>query len=183
MLIEACEIPDVKLVRSKQFRDSRGFFSEVYSKSALAGAGLTDEFVQDNHSFSALAGTVRGLHFQKPPFAQAKLVRVTRGSILDIALDLRRASPHFGRHVARVLSAENWEQLYIPTGFAHAFCSLEPDTEVLYKVTSYYAPDADAGVLWSDPELGIDWPVASDSATVSEKDARLPRLRDLEPVF
>ncbi len=183
MFIEACEIADVKLIRPKQFRDSRGFFSEVYSKRAFADAGLTDEFVQDNHSYSAQAGTIRGLHFQKPPFAQAKLVRVTRGRVMDFALDLRRSSPHYGRHVARELSAENWAQLYIPVGFAHAYCSLEPNTEVVYKVTSYYAPAADAGVLWSDPEIGIDWPVSPEHAVCSEKDARLPRLRDLEFVF
>ncbi len=183
MLIEACEIPEVKLIKPKVFRDARGFFSETFSQRALAEAGIAETFVQDNHSLSSETGTVRGLHFQKPPFAQGKLVRVTRGRVLDVALDLRRASPTYGRHVMRELSAENWAQLYVPVGFAHAFCTLEPDTEVVYKVTDYYAPQADAGVLWSDPALAIAWPITPDRARLSEKDARLPRLAELEPVF
>lgn len=183
MLIEACEIPEVKLIKPKVFRDARGFFSETFSQRALAEAGIAETFVQDNHSLSSETGTVRGLHFQKPPFAQGKLVRVTRGRVLDVALDLRRASPTYGRHVMRELSAENWAQLYVPVGFAHAFCTLEQDTEVVYKVTDYYAPQADAGVLWSDPALAIAWPITPDRARLSEKDARLPRLAELEPVF
>jgi len=183
MLIEACEIPEVKLIKPKVFRDARGFFSETFSQRALAEAGIAETFVQDNHSLSSEIGTVRGLHFQKPPFAQGKLVRVTRGRVLDVALDLRRASPTYGRHVMRELSADNWVQLYVPVGFAHAFCTLEQDTEVVYKVTDYYAPQADAGVLWSDPALAIAWPITPDRARLSEKDARLPRLAELEPVF
>lgn len=183
MNVERCEIADVLLLTPNRFRDSRGFFSEVYSRRTLVELGITGDFVQDNHSYSALVGTVRGLHFQKPPYAQAKLVRVTRGRIIDYALDLRHSSPHYGRYVARELSAENWSQLYIPVGFAHAFCTIEPDTEVVYKVTAYYAPEADAGVLWSDPDVGIDWPISHDQVVCSDKDARLPRLQDLAPVF
>lgn len=183
MLIERCEIPDVLLITPKQFRDSRGFFSEVYNKRMLASAGITEDFVQDNHSHSAQVGTIRGLHFQKPPHAQVKLVRVTRGRIMDYAIDLRRPSSFFGRYVARELSAENWSQLLVPVGFAHAFCTLEPDTEVVYKVTDYYAPESDGGVHWSDPDIGIDWPVAPGQVVCSDKDAKLPRLRDLGDVF
>lgn len=176
-------IPDVKLVVPKRFGDRRGFFSETYNAQALAEAGIKENFVQDNHSLSAEVGTIRGLHFQKPPHAQAKLVRVSRGRVLDIALDLRTGSPTFGKHVAAELSADNWAQLFIPVGFAHAFCTLEPDTEFLYKVTDYYAPDCDGGVLWSDPTLGIEWPVTADKAILSDKDARLPLLKDVGQAF
>lgn len=183
MIVEPCEIADVLLIKPRQFRDDRGFFSEVYSKRTMSAAGLDMEFVQDNHSYSAHAGTIRGLHFQKPPFTQAKLVRVVRGRVLDYAVDLRRASPDYGRHVVRELSASNWAQLFIPAGFAHAFCTLEPDTEVVYKVTDFYAPEADAGVHWADPDLAIQWPIAADKVVCSEKDARLPKLRDLPQIF
>lgn len=183
MQITDLAISAVKLIVPKKFGDSRGFFSEVYNVKALAEAGITELFVQDNQSLSAETGTIRGLHFQKPPHAQAKLVRVTRGRILDIAVDLRRASPTYGQHVSAELSADNWAQLLVPVGFAHAFCTLEPNTEVIYKVTDYYAPAADAGILWSDPDLGISWPIEPDKAVLSDKDARLPRLRDLGAVF
>lgn len=183
MKFERCEIPEVVLLSPKIFSDTRGFFSEVYTRKALAEIGIAEEFVQDNHSSSVRVGTVRGLHFQRQPFAQAKLVRVTRGRILDVALDLRRTSPTFGRHVMRELSAVDWAQLYIPVGFAHAFCTLEPDTEVVYKVSEYYAPQADAGILWSDPALGLAFPVAPEDAVVSDKDARLPLLEDAGDLF
>ncbi|HZT49676.1 MAG TPA: dTDP-4-dehydrorhamnose 3,5-epimerase [Hyphomicrobiaceae bacterium] len=183
MEIVPLEIGDVKLVKAKRFNDARGFFSEVYKQSAFAEAGLPIEFVQDNHSRSTRAGTVRGLHFQLPPFAQAKLVRVTRGRILDVAVDVRRTSPTFGRHVAVELSEENWLQLLVPVGFAHGFCTLEPDTEVLYKVSAVYAPQCDAGILWNDPDLGITWPVDARSALVSDKDRGLPRLKDARVLF
>jgi dTDP-4-dehydrorhamnose 3,5-epimerase len=183
MDIEALAIPDVKLIRPKRFGDARGFFSEVYSRPALAAAGITLEFVQDNHSRSAKVGTVRGLHFQTAPFAQDKLVRVTKGRILDVAVDLRRASPTYGRHVSAELSADNWTQILVPVGFAHGFCTLEPDTEVIYKVSQVYAPAHDGGVLWNDPDLGIVWPVASADAVLSDKDVKLPRFRDLPPLF
>jgi dTDP-4-dehydrorhamnose 3,5-epimerase len=128
-------------------------------------------------------GTIRGLHYQSPPFAQAKLVRVVRGSILDVALDIRRGSPTYGRHVAAVISARAWNQMLIPIGFAHGFCTLEPDTETVYKVTQYYAPEHDLGILWNDPDLGIEWPVADDVAVLSAKDRRHPRLREVVSPF
>lgn len=183
MEIIPLEIPDVRLVRPKRFADARGFFSEVYNGPAFAARGIQITFVQDNHSLSAAVGTVRGLHFQTPPFAQDKLVRVTRGRILDVAVDIRTRSSTFGRHVAVELSAENWLQLLVPIGFAHGFCTLEPDTEVIYKVSAPYAPAHDAGCLWNDPDLAIDWPVRSADAVLSERDARLPRLRDMTSPF
>ena len=183
MDIEALAIPDVKLIRPKRFGDARGFFSEVYSRASLAAVGITTEFVQDNHSRSATIGTIRGLHFQTAPFGQDKLVRVTKGRILDVAVDLRRGSPTYGRHVSAELSAENWTQILVPIGFAHGFCTLEPDTEVLYKVSNVYAPANDGGVIWNDPDLGIEWPVNAAAAVLSDKDAKLPRLRDLPPLF
>jgi dTDP-4-dehydrorhamnose 3,5-epimerase len=181
--VEPTDIPDVKIVTPKRFGDERGYFSDVYNRERYAEAGIAMEFVQDNHSWSAQTGTVRGLHFQSRPFAQDKLVRVARGRILDIAVDLRRSSPTFGRHVAVELSAENWRQLLVPIGFAHGFCTLEPDTEVLYKVSAYYAPAHDHGLAWDDPELGISWPVTFDRAVLSDKDRRHPRLAALPPYF
>jgi dTDP-4-dehydrorhamnose 3,5-epimerase len=144
---------------------------------------LNFDFVQDNHSLSRDVGTVRGLHFQTAPFAQDKLVRVVSGAILDIAVDLRRSSPTFGRHVVVELSKENWRQLFIPIGFAHGFVTLEPDTEVIYKVTNFYSPQHDCGVAWDDPDIGVDWPVAAESVVLSDKDRKWPRLRDLQEVF
>ncbi len=181
--VEPLAIPDVKIVRPKKFGDARGFFSETYSAAAFAEAGISDVFVQDNHSFSAAAGTVRGLHFQRNPRAQAKLVRVTRGRILDVAVDLRRSSPTYGKWVAAEISAEAWNQIYVPVGFAHGFCTLEPDTEIAYKVTDTYAPAEDGGVFWQDGDLAINWPIAPDQAILSDKDRVLPRLRDLPPLF
>ncbi|MFA6205266.1 MAG: dTDP-4-dehydrorhamnose 3,5-epimerase, partial [Methylocystis sp.] len=141
------------------------------------------DFVQDNHSLSRDVGTVRGLHFQTAPFAQDKLVRVVSGRILDVAVDLRRSSQTFGRHVVVELSKENWRQLFIPIGFAHGFVTLEPDTEVIYKVTNFYSPQHDCGVAWDDPDIGIAWPAAAESAVLSDKDRKWPRLRDLAEVF
>jgi dTDP-4-dehydrorhamnose 3,5-epimerase len=173
----------VKFVPPTRWGDDRGFFSEVYNRKAFEAAGLAMEFVQDNHSWSAKAGTVRGLHFQSAPFAQDKLIRVVRGRILDVAVDLRRSSPTFGRHVAVELSAENWRQLLVPVGFAHGFCTLEPDCEVIYKVSGYYAAAHDLGLAWDDPELAIAWPVSPEEATLSDKDRRQPRLADLPAYF
>jgi dTDP-4-dehydrorhamnose 3,5-epimerase len=183
MLLESLAIPDVKRLVPRVFRDERGEFAETYSQRALETAGLQVAFVQDNHSISRAKGVVRGLHFQKPPHAQGKLVRVTRGAVFDVAVDIREGSPTYGRHVATVLSAENWAQLWVPPGFAHGFCTLEPETEVLYKVTAYYAPESDSGIAWDDVALGIDWPVTVGEATLSDKDRRLPKLADLGPVF
>jgi dTDP-4-dehydrorhamnose 3,5-epimerase len=183
--MEAIEtlIPDVKLIRMRRHVDDRGFFSETYSARSLAAAGITCPFVQDNHSFSARAGTVRGLHFQIPPHAQAKLVRVVRGAVLDVAVDLRIGSPTFGRHVAAMLSADEWNMLFIPEGFAHGFCTLSPETEVVYKASRFYEPTHDRGIAWDDPLLGIDWPVDRARAIVSEKDRLLPGFSAISPWF
>jgi dTDP-4-dehydrorhamnose 3,5-epimerase len=182
-MIEATDIPDVLLIAPPKYGDDRGFFSETFRGAWFEEAGTSLDFVQDNHSLSADTGTVRGLHFQIPPHAQDKLVRVVRGAVLDVAVDIRVGSPTFGQHVAEVLSAENWRQLLVPKGFAHGFCTLEPDTEVLYKVTAYYAPDHDKGLLWDDPALGIDWPVDGDRAVLSDKDRLHPPLADLPAYF
>ncbi len=176
-------IPGPLMVQPKRFDDHRGFFLESYSTRDYAALGVTESFVQDNHSLSAAVGTVRGLHFQVPPRAQAKLVRVLRGRLLDIVVDLRRSSPHYGQHVAAELSAENAVQLYIPTGFAHGFCTLEPNTEIVYKVSDFYAPECDRGLAWDDPELALPWPVRAAAAQLSDKDRRQPRLADLPPCF
>ncbi len=173
----------VKLLAPVQHHDPRGFLSETYNRKALQDAGIDVEFVQDNHSLSRTRGLIRGLHFQAPPFAQAKLVRVVRGRILDIAVDIRRGSEHFGKHVAVELSAENWRQLFVPVGFAHGFCSLEPDTEVFYKVDNHYSAEHDRGLKWNDPQLGIAWPVDETEAQLSDKDRRWPPLAELDSPF
>jgi dTDP-4-dehydrorhamnose 3,5-epimerase len=171
------------LLEPRKHGDARGFFSETYSRRRLAEAGFDADFVQDNHSLSVEAGVVRGLHFQSPPHAQAKLVRVVRGAILDVAVDIRRGSPTWGDHAAVELSAANWRQLLVPEGFAHGFVTLEPETEVVYKVTAYYAPDHDHGLLWSDPALGIDWGIDPAAAILSDKDRAQPRLAALASPF
>lgn len=179
MQVDATSIPAVKVVRAQRFGDARGWFSETYRADRLVEGGIGAAFVQDNQSFSAPAGTVRGLHFQLAPAAQAKLVRVLAGAILDVAVDLRRASPSFGRHVALRLDAAGGEQLFVPAGFAHGFCTLEPDTMVAYKVDAYYSPEHDRALLWSDPALAIPWPVTPETAILSAKDARAPTLAAL----
>ena len=181
-LIET-EIPEVKLIEPKRFGDVRGFFSETFNLDGFAALGVTMNAVQDNHSKSGPVGTVRGLHFQKPPKAQAKLVRVARGAVLDVAVDIRAGSPTFGKHVATVLSAENWRQLFIPRGFAHGFCTLEPDTEFLYKVDEYYSPQDEDAIRWDDPDLGIEWPVSAEEAVLSEKDRAALPLHRLATAF
>jgi dTDP-4-dehydrorhamnose 3,5-epimerase len=181
--VEPLAIPDVKLITPPMFRDERGFFSETYNRSALAAAGIEFEFVQDNHSLSRSKGVLRGLHYQLPPHAQGKLVRVARGSVFDVAVDIRHGSPTFGKHVAATLSAQNWAQLWIPAGFAHAFCTLEPDTEVIYKVTDFYAPACERGLAVDDPDLAIAWPLPLQEAVLADKDRRHPRLRDLPVQF
>jgi dTDP-4-dehydrorhamnose 3,5-epimerase len=183
MNITPLSIPDVMIVEPERFSDQRGFFSETYNRRALAERGIELEFVQDSHSLSGRKGTIRGLHYQSPPFAQAKLIRVVRGSILDVAVDLRRGSPTYAGHVAAVISARAWNQILVPIGFAHGFCTLEPDTEIVYKVTQYYAPEHDRGVLWNDPDLAIEWPVADEMAVLSAKDRFQPRLRDVVSPF
>lgn len=181
--VTSTSIEAVKIIEPSRFADARGFFSETWSRKTLRAAGLDLDFVQDNHSTSAKAGTLRGLHFQAHPYAQTKLVRVTRGRVLDVAVDIRKNSPTFGRHVAVELSAENWRQLLVPAGFAHGFCTLEPDTEVFYKVTADYAPTHDFGLAFDDPALNIAWPFARRELTLSDKDYRHPRLADLPAFF
>lgn len=174
MDVEPLAIPDVKLVRPKRHGDARGFFSETYRADRFEAACLPTDWAQDNHSFSQSRGVVRGLHFQAPPHGQAKLVRVIRGAIFDVAVDIRLGSSSYGRWVGAELSAENWTQIYVPEGFAHGFCTLVEDTEVLYKVSGLYAPDSEGGLRWDDPALGIDWPIRPDEATVSPRDASWP---------
>ena len=182
-IVEETPLAGVRIITPKKLGDNRGFFSETYNRQALAAAGVDLQFVQDNHSLSARAGTLRGLHFQAPPFAQDKLVRVIRGAVLDVAVDLRTASATFGRHVAVTLSEENWRQVLIPAGFAHGFCTLEPNTEVLYKVTNYYSAAHDRGLAWDDPALGVVWPVTAERVVLSERDRKHPLLRDLPAIF
>ena len=183
MQIQTFNIPDLKLIVPKRFSDPRGYFFEAWSDRLFRKEVSNLGFVQDNQSMSSEKGTLRGLHFQKPPHAQGKLMRVIRGSILDVAVDIRKGSPTYGRHVAVKLDAAGGAQLWLPTGFLHGFCTLEDETEVLYKVTTYYSANDDAGVLWSDEDLGIDWPVAADSVVLSDKDKRLPLLRELPDFF
>ncbi|QAY95424.1 dTDP-4-dehydrorhamnose 3,5-epimerase [Methylovirgula ligni] len=171
------------LLRPKRIEDSRGFFSETYNERLFREALGDVRFVQDNQSLSTQAGTIRGLHFQSPPAEQGKLVRVLRGAVFDVAVDIRRGSPTYGKFVSATLSAENWTQLWVPAGFAHGFCTLEPDSEVLYKVTSYYSRGHDLGLAWDDPELDIPWPVAPGRAVLSDKDHAHPMLRDLPAYF
>lgn len=177
------EIPAVKRVVHRRHGDARGWFSETFRADVLARAGIVQPFVQDNQSFSAPKGTIRGLHFQLAPQAQAKLIRVLAGAILDVAVDLRRQSPTYGRHVAVTLDAEGGEQLYVPHGFAHGFCTLTPDTMVAYKVDAYYSPEHDRALVWNDPDIGIAWPLPEAEAVLSDKDRRAPRLADLGPLF
>lgn len=183
MQITSLDIPDVKLIQPKRIGDSRGFFSETYRLNVLRDAGLDLNFVQDNHSLSEAAGTVRGLHFQTPPHAQAKLVRVTRGSILDVAVDIRKGSPTYGHYVSAEISAQNWTQILIPVGFAHGLMTLEPDTEVLYRVTGYYSASSDAGLAWNDASIGIAWPDVGTGIKLSDKDAKLPGLESFDSPF
>lgn len=181
--VVALAIPEVKLLRVPRHGDHRGFFSETYNRQALAAAGIDLDFVQDNVSVSAQRGTVRGLHYQSEPFAQAKLVRVARGRILDVAVDIRRSSPTFGQHVMAEISAEAWNQILVPVGFAHGLLTLEPDTEVCYKVTGFYSREHDHGIRWNDPALAIDWPIAAEAAIVSAKDQIAPTLAEAKVLF
>src|SRR3982751_6081896 len=161
------------LLKPRRFADSRGYFVETHNERTLAGAGITARFVQDNESYSARRGTIRGLHFQLPPAAQAKLVRVVRGSVYDVAVDLRVGSPTYGGSEGVKLTADGGEQLFVPRGFAHAFCTVEPDTVVLYKVDEFYSPAHDSGLIWNDPTLDIKWPIAPSDVTLSDKDLSL----------
>ena len=176
-------IPEVLIVAPIRHSDSRGFFSETYSRLGFAEARVATEFVQDNHALSIHKGTVRGLHFQVPPFAQDKLVRVVRGSIFDVAVDIRVGSPTYGQCVSATISAQAWNQIFVPAGFAHGLVTLEPDTEVIYKVSNVYSPEHDKGLLWNDPDLGIKWPVDAETAILSEKDKCQPTLDELPAYF
>lgn len=183
MQITSTAIADVKLIAPVRHGDGRGFFAEVFRADTLRAHGISVEFVQDNQALSAAANVVRGLHFQTPPMAQAKLLRVSAGAVLDVAVDLRRGSPTYGRHVAVELRAETGLQIFIPEGFAHGYRTLAPNTEVIYKVNRYYAPEHDRGLRWNDPALGIDWGISADAAVLSEKDRRQPLLAELGPLF
>lgn len=181
--LEPHEIEGLVVFRPKKFVDARGYFIETYNARAYAASGIGATFVQDNQSLSIERGTIRGLHFQTPPEPQAKLIRVVQGSIFDVAVDLRRGSKTFGRWCAVTLTAEAGEQFFVPRGFAHGFCTLEPETVVAYKVDGYYAPACDSGLRWDDPDLGIPWPVDPAAAIVSDKDAKLGPLRGFDSPF
>lgn len=183
MEVEWQFIPGVALLRPRIHRDARGLLVETYNERLFHDKVARVHFVQDNVSVSRTKGTVRGLHFQRQPSQQSKLVRVAKGAIRDIAVDLRQGSPTFARHVAVTLTSEGCEQLWIPAGFAHGFCTLEDDTQVSYKIDRLYDPDADAGILWNDPELAISWPVAEANAILSDKDKIMPLLADIAPAF
>ena len=179
MEIERTAIDGVLILRPQKFEDERGFFAPVFRGDDLKAAGVAHGWVQENQSLSVRKGTIRGLHFQKPPFAQAKLVRVVRGAALDVCVDIRPGSATFGRHVAVELTAHNMSQVYVPTGFAHGFCTIEDNTEVLYKVSSQWSPPHEAGLLWCDPDLAITWPVSALDAVIVERDSSLPTLATL----
>lgn len=183
MQVSPLAIDGLFLVTPKRHGDERGWFAEVWRRDALAEAGIETDFVQDNHSYSAEAGTLRGLHYQAPPLAQAKLVRCTRGRILDVAVDIRSGSPTFGKHTAMELSAEDGQQLFMPEGFAHGFLTLTPDCEVQYRVSAPYSPAHDLGIAWDDPAIGINWGLGGKAPILSERDRRHPRLQTLSPVF
>jgi dTDP-4-dehydrorhamnose 3,5-epimerase len=174
MTIERLSIPDVLLITPQRFGDARGFFAETYSVRGMLAAGVSLPFVQDNQSFSAAKGTIRGLHCQVGPHVQGKLVRVLRGAIWDVAVDARPSSPTFGQHAAAILSAENFAQLWVPPGFLHGFCTVAPDTEVFYKVTDVYDRAGERGVMWNDPALALPWPLEAGEAVLSDKDQVLP---------
>jgi dTDP-4-dehydrorhamnose 3,5-epimerase len=178
MKIEPLAIADVLLITPPKFGDARGFFSETWNEAKLAAQGFKERFVQDNQSLSTARGTIRGLHCQADPFAQGKLVRVVRGAIWDVAVDVRHGSATFGHHVAATLNVENWAQLWIPPGFLHGFCTLEPDTEVIYKVTGAYDRASERGVIWNDPDLALPWPVEAGQEVLSDKDQVLPPLKE-----
>ena len=183
MEVEHTDIPGVLLLKVRYFADQRGFFVETYNQRSARDIGLTAGFVQDNQALSFKRGTVRALHFQIPPKSQAKLVRVLRGSIYDVAVDLRWGSPTYGRWTEVTLTANDGQQLFVPHGFAHGYCTLEPYTEVAYKVDDYYAPECERGLAWDDPTLAINWPVVPAEAILSDKDRKLGRFADFATPF
>jgi len=181
MQIEKTALSGVFILTPNRFADDRGFFSETWNRKRMAEAGLDIDFVQDNHSLSMQVGTVRGLHFQSHPHAQAKLVRCGHGRLFDVAVDIRRGSPTYGQWVGVELSFENGRQLLIPAGFLHGFVTREPETEIIYKCSDYYAPDCDGAVRYDDPDIGVDWGLDGQDPVLSEKDASAPLMRDFEP--
>src|SRR4051812_40320106 len=183
MDITNLDLSGLVLLRTERFGDARGYFAETYNERAFHAAGITARFIQDNQSYSAKRGTIRGLHFQLPPASQAKLVRVLQGSVYDVGVDLRIGSPTYGRWIGETLTAEGGEQLFVPRGFAHGFCTLEPDTVVAYKVDDFYAPESDSGLIWNDPTLAIAWPVAWPELVLSDKDIKLGRFADFVSPF
>lgn len=183
MDLRRLSIPDVLILKPRRHTDARGYFMESYSRAGLSMLGLEPVFVQDNLSLSRRAGTLRGLHYQRPPQAQAKLIQVIQGRILDVAVDVRRGSPTYGRHAAVELSAETGEQVFVPGGFLHGFVTLEPDTLVLYKVDAPYARECEGSVRWDDADLGIDWGVSAGAATLSAKDVAAPAFADFDSPF
>ncbi len=183
MKIEKTRLPGILILTPARHGDERGFFSESWNRKRLAEEGLDIDFVQDNHSLSAAVGTVRGLHFQSPPHAQAKLVRCGRGRLFDVAVDIRRGSPTYGQWTGVELSYENGRQLLVPEGFLHGFVTREPDTEIIYKCSDYYAPDCDGAVRFDDPAIGIDWGIDPAKAVISDKDRDAPLLSDFRSPF
>lgn len=183
MQIEQTALQGIVILTPTRHGDARGFFSESWNKARMEASGLHYDFVQDNHSLSQKSGTVRGLHFQTPPHAQAKLIRCGQGALLDVAVDIRRGSPTFGQWVSVELSAENGKQLLIPEGFLHGFATLQPDTEIIYKCSDYYAIDCDAAVRYDDPDIAIDWGLGNTAPLLSAKDTDAPALRDIDTPF
>jgi dTDP-4-dehydrorhamnose 3,5-epimerase len=181
--IEDARIPEVKFLHPVRFADERGEFVEVYRADLLRTCGVVFEPVQENHLVTTRSGTMRGLHFQIPPYSQAKLLRVIVGAVFDVAVDLRHGSPTYGQHVSALLSARDWNQVFIPEGFAHGFCSVQPGTEVVYKVNRYRSPESERGLLWNDPDLGISWPFDAALVFAAPRDLQQPRLRDLPRYF
>jgi len=184
--MEVCTLKkfkEVKVLTPTRFEDNRGFFSEIYNKEKFFDLGIDLDFVQDNQSLSTEIYTLRGLHFQSPPFAQDKLVRVLNGSILDVAVDIRKNSPTYGDYISVELSSEKFNQILVPKGFAHAILTLEKNTEIIYKVTNYYSKENDHGIAWNDKELNIDWGISEDKVIVSEKDNNQPKFNSLEDYF
>ncbi|GIL00641.1 MAG: dTDP-4-dehydrorhamnose 3,5-epimerase [Alphaproteobacteria bacterium] len=177
------ELDGLLVIEPDKRADSRGFSSVTYARDAFLRHGVAIDWVQDNHSYSAAAGVLRGLHFQRPPFAQDKLVRVVAGAVLDVAVDIRRGSPTFGRWASLVLSAAKWNQLLVPRGFAHGFRVLEPATHVLYKVSQFYSPAHDAAIRYDDPAIGVDWQLGADRPLLSDRDAAAPLLADTDTGF
>ena len=183
MNVESLRLPDVKLLTPPRFQDARGFFSETWQQERYSAAGITGAFIQDTHVGSRGGGVLRGLHCQVGANAQGKLVRCVKGAIYDVAVDAREGSATFGQFVGAEISADNWRQIWVPVGFLHGYCTLTEETEVIYKVTGAYDKAAERGVIWNDPDIGIDWPVAADAVVLSDKDKVLPRLKDVPALF